>query len=372
MSEMAVFPAFSFIFSRRSKGCIALRNNNGGHLVIGFTDDGLPDKGSSPTDIRTKFHADVIQGIVGKYSSEPFPVEVHFVLREGQDYPVIAIPAGVRTPVAAKAELPGKVGKPLVRDHAIYVRSLSSNNTVSSSEPRRGDWDRLMRTCFDNREADIGSFVRRHLAGLDLERLGAIFNLTTSVASTPTPIEKAKDILNIGRNRFNIVLKEREAKIPELGYREAAVLCEGELPTHTASDSFLQRLFVAQPRHTGWTPWVDSRNASSTEDRPYVFDGAWESFLAIGGVQGLMRPSLDFWRIDPRGTFYHLRALEDDLAGERGPEPGTQIDFMLQIKRVAEIISVALSFARSMGFEESKTSVMFAFRWSGLKRPWCI
>ena len=30
-----------------AKGCIALRNNNGGHLIIGFTDNGIPDTGSA-------------------------------------------------------------------------------------------------------------------------------------------------------------------------------------------------------------------------------------------------------------------------------------------------------------------------------------
>ena len=35
-----------------AKGCMALRNNNGGHLVIGFTNDGTPDKTNKPTDVR--------------------------------------------------------------------------------------------------------------------------------------------------------------------------------------------------------------------------------------------------------------------------------------------------------------------------------
>ena len=67
-------------------------------------------------------------------------------------------------------------------------------------------------------------------------------------------------------------------------------------------------------------------------------------------------PHLDFWRMDPRGMFYAIRGLEDDVAsGRNGPPPLTQLDFLLQISRVSEIISTGLSFARSMGCDETHT-----------------
>lgn len=62
-----------------AKGCIALRNNNGGRLVIGFKDDGTPDTAGRPTDVRVTFHVDEIQAIVSKYSSELFQIDVQFV-----------------------------------------------------------------------------------------------------------------------------------------------------------------------------------------------------------------------------------------------------------------------------------------------------
>jgi hypothetical protein len=65
-------------------------------------------------------------------------------------------------------------------------------------------------------------------------------------------------------------------------------------------------------------------------------------------------------------VFYHIRALEDDLAKERGPTPGTQLDFLLQIARIAEDISTGLSFGRSLGCDEAKTLLLFGFRWTGL------
>src|SRR5262249_49799063 len=131
-----------------ARGCMALRNNNGGVLITGFTDSGQPDPERPPADIHALFHSDEIQAIVGKFSSELFPVEVHFVERDGQEYPIISVPSGVTTPVAAKGDLHDTKGKLVVKDNAVYVRSLSSNNTVSSAEARRGDWERLVRICF--------------------------------------------------------------------------------------------------------------------------------------------------------------------------------------------------------------------------------
>jgi len=350
-----------------AKGCMALRNNNGGVLVIGFRNDGKPDESNVPSDVRAVFHVDCVQEIVGKFSSEPFPIDVQFGEKDGQIYPVISVPPGVRTPVVAKRTL-GPPGRPLIKDHAVYVRSLSSNNTVSSSEARRGDWERLVQVCFDNREADVGAFVRRHLSAVNLDRLLSILSEMSS-PPLPTAIDTAKKFLDVGYMRFQEAMTERQLKIPDLGFREAAVFIEGEVPKHDATQSLLNRLFVAQPQHTGWPPWADSRGFSAEADQPRVFDEGWEALFAEREKGDLTIPHLDFWRIDPtRAYFYLVTALEDDLEVP-GPKPkaGTQLDFMLQIYRIAEIISVALSFARSMECNPTKTSLAFAFRWSKLK-----
>jgi hypothetical protein len=356
-------PSADDAIAKIARSCIALRNNNGGHLVIGIRNDGQPDQGNAPSDPSATFHVDTIQRIVGLYSSELFAIEVQFGARGGQLYPVISIPPGVRTPVAAKRDLES-AGKLLIKDHAVYVRSLSSNNTVSSSEARRGDWERLVQICFDNREADIGGFVRRHLAALDMGQFAA-FQTALSGVRQQSSTERAREILDDGRRRCLGALSERSVDVSEVGVREAAVVVDGEVPPHAVTNSFMQKLFVSQPRHTGWPVWLDSRPAKEEADRPRVSDGAFEALL-VGRL--LNRSFIDYWRIDPRGVFYAARGIEDDLSKQSGgPTPGTQLDFLLQVSRVAEIISVALSFARAMGCDASKTSLVFAFRWNKLK-----
>jgi hypothetical protein len=353
-----------------AKGCIALRNNNGGRLVIGFKDDGTPDAANAPADICATFHVDVVQDIVSRYSSELFAIDVEFATIPSGTYPVITVPPGVRTPVAAKADLNGPTpGKPLIKDHAVYVRSLSSNNIISSTEARRGDWERLARICFDNREADIGGFVRRHLAALNMESLAALVPTFATMLHRPSPAERVVQELNQGRGRYDVALRRRRLRPPKVGTLESVVIVDGEFPAQEANEAFRHRLLAAAPNHTGWPPWVDLTVADGENLRPYVLDEGWEALLVeLGAAAALTFPHLDFWRMEPRGVFYHLRGFEDDLAqGHGGPVPGTQLDYSSQVARVTEVISTGLSFARSLGCDEAKTSLIFGFRWTGLQ-----
>jgi hypothetical protein len=147
-----------------ARAALAIRNGNGGFLIIGFDDKTLqPDAGNEPGDVRTAFHIDKIQGIVSRYTSELFKVAVGFGKRDGLEHPVIVVPDGVRVPVTAKADLTDAKGKTLVRLGDVYFRTLGSNGTVSTAPARPSAWRDIVEICFENREADIGRFLRRHL-----------------------------------------------------------------------------------------------------------------------------------------------------------------------------------------------------------------
>lgn len=77
---------------------------------------------------------------------------------------------------------------------------------------------------------------------------------------------------------------------------------------------------------------------------------------------------MEFWRADPAGRFYAYRGFEDDVSeGPTYPEAMSTLDFGMAIWRVAEAIAVPMAFARAMGFSPEKTTVVYAFRWSGLR-----
>ena len=88
------------------KTALAMRNNNGGYMVIGFDDKTLePILDNAPSNVRQMFNIDKIQGAISKYSSELFEINIDFPQRDGQEFPVIVIPTGVKTPVVAKSDL---------------------------------------------------------------------------------------------------------------------------------------------------------------------------------------------------------------------------------------------------------------------------
>jgi predicted HTH transcriptional regulator len=141
------------------KAAFAIRNRNGGFLLIGFDDVTLlPDQTSAPSDVQTAFHLDVIQGLISRYASEPFEIAVGFATRDGQKYPVVVVPEGVRTPVAVQRDLPDprNSNRALIRKGELYFRTLASNGTPSTSLARASDWAAIIEICFENREADIG------------------------------------------------------------------------------------------------------------------------------------------------------------------------------------------------------------------------
>jgi hypothetical protein len=147
------------------RAALALRNRNGGYLLIGFDDKTLqPDIGKAPRDVRAAFPLDKIQGLVSRHSSDLFEVGVAFGLRDGREYPVVKIADGVRWPVAAKADLMDRAGnKKLVRYGEVYFRTLSANGTPSTAPARPEDWREIAEICFENREADFGRLLRRYV-----------------------------------------------------------------------------------------------------------------------------------------------------------------------------------------------------------------
>ncbi|AAR23229.1 gp78 [Burkholderia pseudomallei] len=348
------------------KAAIALRNHGGGALVIGLNNDTLKAEcNGKPDDVRAAFHVDVIQGVVSKYSSETFEVAVEFVEHDGVIHPVIVIPPGVQTPVCAKATLTGEGGKVHVEKDAVYVRTLESNNTASTSKAKAKDWRRLVDICFENREADIGRFLRRHLAGVDASALREI--MSTVVGSAPiqqSMSEQLEGVLGQGAARFLALTKERGLNLPPHGSWEVALIIDGQFQVPALSE-FANLLSSSNPSYTGWPVWLSSRQFGNRDQRPYIMEGSWETLIADFGPA--MFPALDFMRQDPSGRFYLYRALEDDITWNgRAPKPMAFLDAILPMLRVAEAIAVGIAFAAALQVDE-RAKLEFMFRWKGLK-----
>jgi hypothetical protein len=320
---------------------------------------------NTPSNVRAIFHIDKIQAIVGRFASEPFEVSVEFPERNGQLFPVIVVPSGVKTPVAAKSDMMGGINKPLISTGDVYVRSLRSNNTPSTGKAQWRDWSDIIDICFDNREADIGRFLRRHMGSVTPEVVRQLATMVvTEMGSNPTREELLQNYLKESRDRYNKVVRERQAKLPQHGTWEVASLISGEVPEHSVNQNFLNLLNSSNPQYSGWPIWTDTRRFGPQE-QPYVQEGNWEAFIDHH-IDSWGR-GIDFIRLDPKGRFYQYRALEDDFADmKRGPTPLAVLDFGIPIYRTAESIAVGLAFVKAMGCDPDRTTLFFAFRWSGL------
>ncbi|MCK9374983.1 MAG: ATP-binding protein [Syntrophobacterales bacterium] len=350
------------------KTVLALRNHGGGYLVIGFDNATLElDVENIPANIKEKFHLDHIQGLISKFASEPFEISVEFPEREGRIYPVIVIPPGVKTPVSAKSDL-HEGGRKIIKADTIYVRSLTANNTPSTTQAKWKDWAKIIDVCFDNREADIGRFLRRHLGGLSPQ---VIHEFALAILQRPEPEPSIEEILQKyikeSEERYESVVKERDLKLPDHGTWEVGLILGGQIPQHSANKTFLNLLDSNNPDYTGWPVWLDSRGFRDRENHPYVINGTWES-LIVNIDTGWVGDQIDFMRLDPKGKFYLRRALEDDIPGnQRVPEPIKVLDFGLPIYRTAEAIAVGIAFGKAMGCDPEKTKLFFAFKWTKLR-----
>ena len=284
-----------------------------------------------------------------------------------------------------KSPLKNSQGELLFQENKVFIRSLGANNTPSTTEATWRDWPQIVEVCFDNREADVGRFIRRHLRTLPPELFRAISSLVSLIPQNEpkdqgqpeelemVPIQEKKsgitaiEYLQEGAARFDSVVKERNLILPNHGSWEVSTVIIGTVPSNSANASFLNLLDSSNPHYTGWPVWLDSRGFTKQESRPYVFKGAWEAIICDlspewGGKD------IDFWRLDPYGKFYLRRALQDDLSvSKRAPEPMKQLDFGLVILRTAEAIAVALEFAKAMGCPIETTKLSFAFRWTKMK-----
>jgi hypothetical protein len=304
--------------------------------------------------------------LVSRYASEPFEVAVEFPERDGQPHPVIVIPPGVKTPVASKSDLAFNNAKLVCADD-VYVRSLRSNNTPSTTKAGWKDWPKIMEVCFETREADIGRFLRRHLGGMNpdtiLELAAAI---TMQIEPKATNDDLLRKFLQESAQRFEKVVEERRVNLPAHGTWEVTLLVVGNVPAHTANRDFLKLLGSSNPNYTGWPVWFDSSSFADQRDHPYVIKGVWEALIV--SLPSGWSHHVDFIRLDPAGRFYLRRALQDDISGSnRTPKPFSALDFALPILRVAEAIAVGIAFAKTIGCAVETTLLAFAFQWTRLQ-----
>lgn len=350
------------------RAIFALRNQNGGFLVIGVDDKTLVPL-SPPNDlgnVRQWFHPDSLQQTVSRYASHLFEVTVDFEAVDDVEYPVISVPTGVVVPVACRADLLTDEGEFLLREGDIYVRTLGANGMVSSAKMSWRDLPDVFGRCFDNREGDHVRFIKKLLPGLAQDLPALLGDFMRPAPARDDEIQLK--LLNRGAARFAEVAKERSVVVQQFGFWEVILRITPPPLDQAPNAKFLDALRSANPDLTGWPVWLDSSAFHDESGHPYVFNDAWEAFIYAPRLEGSFGRwgHLDFWILDPRGEFYLRRALQDDLGGNSATA-GKTLEPFIAILRAAEALAVGQAFARSLGCSEDATALHFTFKWSGLK-----
>ena len=353
------------------RALFALRNRNGGVLLVGFGDKSHQPEPIPPNyDPQQVFHVDRIQSLVSRHAVEPFAVSVEFVERDGKDHPVIRVASGVQYPVAVKSGIPGQSGRELLRVGEVMFRTLRTNGTVSSAAAHPGDWKEIMEICFQNREADVGSFIRRHLSDLDVP--GLMKGLAETSYPSPSRLSGlCTQFLDSGRERFAAVLEARGSKsgaqaINEWGSWEAVLIIDPPVTNRAADGEFRATVVASVPKKdVEWPLWVDTAGWADTSVRPVQVNHGWETL--IDSFEHGLLPMVHFWRAEPNGRFYSLSTLsEDSHAAHSGKKSRVAFDPANAVRRVAHAMLAGRSVANSLGCDAKGTTLGFAFRWRGL------
>lgn len=340
------------------KACHALYNRNGGHLLIGFDNQGKPSP--LPTDVLSYFTSDAVQELISKYSNPVFEVDLDFLEIADDRFPVITVPSGVRIPTSVRKVLKSKTdGTLYLKFEDVIVRTIHQNGRVSSASMTPSDLPDLLDICFSNRETDIASFVRKHLADLLSGNFGGISvppDTPTKLAQMMTDFDAITEVelKNVGDP------KPQPWLLTALTLK-AIVFCDPPIETDgVPTQKFLNTVYSANPNLTGWPVWMDTWQFSDNRARPHVYPGGWNSVIPFGSFGD----GLELHRFEPSGRLFFRRVLQDDTS-ERVPR-GALLDPILVILRVAEIVIAALAILKSIGASKEGTAY-FRFDWIGLQ-----
>ena len=325
------------------KACLALRNLDGGVLLIGVSDKPRRRNAACPLEpVEETFEQEKIQRMVARYADPPFEIRVRHVPLDGIRYVAIEVPGGIQYPVMTKRGLTAKKDEKqcrLIKKKTIYVRTLRANGSASTAELTDEDVGELLERYSKNREARV-------------ERPG-----DDAREREPDWEAAIQNLMDKGLERYDELAAKR-GNIPEHGSFEVGVVLERPGRAFDPTGEFLQTLMARHPYHTGSPMWWDSRASGNTESHPKVRGDRWEAFIALPrDISDLP----DYWHLSGKGEFYERRAFRDDTTAG----PSEEMDRDQAILRTAEAILVAMEFAKPFELPED-ASLRMGFRWRGL------
>ena len=329
--------------AKLAKEIIALANNGGGFVFIGFNDDQDHTEIEPEEGQLEAFSQDNIASIVQRYVEPPCQCQVAYIAREGSQlrHPVILVPGGHRTPLWARRASPD--GQSL-QSGMVYVRRPGGG-----SEPARtqDDWEKFIERLVKARQDEQLTAIRK------------IFNPQEDIDLGAKPDLDAWD---------DESYRAWQAKLADLPADSPHRLSAGHWSCSFLIDPFeppplneLNRVLEHEmPRYSGWRPFTYLHGA---DRRPVARGDVIEAWLCDRERDDPSRS--DYWRVSRDGRGYLLRPMQEDdpnFLANRHPGPELPaFDWLLPIYRVTELLKFAEALALRFSDGNAQLSVLLRY-----------
>ena len=334
--------------AKLAKEIIALANNGGGYVFIGF-DDASADL----RDIQPKagefeaYTQDTIAAVVHRYVTPPCQCGLDFAARTGSNitHPVIIVPGNHRTPLfAARGGSNGEL-----ENGKVYVRRPGG---YSEAARNQDDWGKLIERLVKARQSEILGAIREILdpsSRILAKEESSIedWQAESYAAWQQEMVDfEADDPRRLERGHWTVSFAIRPFETKNL--RQLNTALDREMPRHSRRPPFtcLHREPV-RPRPQG--------------DLITAYPG---------GLQPEEQPAdrvqhCDFWRISRDGRGFMLRPMQEDregYPGEVSPRPaGPFFDWILPTYRMTEVLKFIEALGVRFGRERAEFELLLTY-----------
>lgn len=326
--------------AKLAKEIIALGNQGGGYIFIGYDDAAnLAEIPPNAAELEA-FTQDAVASIVGRYVIPPCQCRVEYASPAGSAivHPVIVVPGGHRTPLfAARGSEDGAL-----QNGKVYVRRPGG----SSEEARtQDDWEKLLERLVRARQTDMLDAIREII--------------TPQSAVVPDEeVQSLEDWRQQQLGEWQNIVGGFDADDPrrlQSGYWTVAFAIH---PFATESLAELnEALDRVMPKHSGWPPFTYLHRDPV---RPQAYGDSIVAYIgniAEGEAPADRAENADYWVVSREGKGFLLRPMQEDMHGYPGeiypPPQGPFFDWVFPIYRCAEILKHIEALATSFSTEQA-------------------
>ena len=334
--------------AKLAREIIALANNGGGYIFIGFDDQGaeLPEAQPAAGELEA-FTQDAIAGIVQRYITPPCQCRLEFATQTDskQRHPVIIVPGNHRTPLfAARGGPNGEL-----ESGKVYVRRPGGNSEAARNQD---DWEKLIERLVKARQSDMLGAMRE------------ILDPTSRIL--PEEESTLEDWHAENKANWLQIVDEFEEDDPrrlDVGHWAVSFsISQFETTNLGELNTALDR---EMPKYSGWPPFTYLHRDPI---RPRAHGDSISAY--IGGLTPEEVPEnrvahCDYWRVSRDGKGFMLRPMQEDREGYLAtvsPRPeGPFFDWVLPIYRMAEVLKFIESLANRFDGQDAEFQLLLTY-----------